>query len=51
MPRCAAHGHKWREIDVTWRTIWLLQKFGLAWDVVPINKNRAAKRTRSAKEG
>jgi stearoyl-CoA desaturase (delta-9 desaturase) len=49
-PRCAAHGHKWWEIDVTWRTIWLLQKLGLAWDVVSINKNRAAKRTRSAKE-
>jgi stearoyl-CoA desaturase (delta-9 desaturase) len=50
-PRCAAHGHKWWEIDVTRGTIWLLQKLGLAWDVVPINKNLTAKRTHSAKEG
>jgi stearoyl-CoA desaturase (delta-9 desaturase) len=49
-PRCAAHGHKWWEIDVTWRTIWLLQKLGLAWDGVPINKNLAAKLTHSAKD-
>ncbi len=49
-PRCAAHGHKWWEFDVTWLSIWLLQKLGLAWDVVPINKKMAAKLTVSVKE-
>lgn len=33
-PRMAKHGHKWWEIDVTFLTIRLLQKLGLAWDVV-----------------
>jgi stearoyl-CoA desaturase (delta-9 desaturase) len=37
-PRCAAHGHRWFEFDVTWITIWLLRAVGLAWDVVPIRK-------------
>jgi stearoyl-CoA desaturase (delta-9 desaturase) len=49
-PRCAAHGHKWWEFDVTWITVWLLQKVGLAWDVVPINKKMARKLSTSAKE-
>jgi fatty-acid desaturase len=33
-PRMANHGHKWWEIDLTFRTIRLMQMFGLAWDVV-----------------
>lgn len=33
-PRMAPHGHKWWELDVTFRTIRLLQLCGLAWDVV-----------------
>lgn len=33
-PRMARHGHKWWEIDVTFITIWLMKKVGLAWDVV-----------------
>jgi stearoyl-CoA desaturase (delta-9 desaturase) len=37
-PRCAAHGHRWFEFDVTWITIWLLRAVGLTWDVVPIRK-------------
>lgn len=36
-PRSAAHGHKWWEFDVTYITIWLLAKVGLARDIVPIN--------------
>jgi stearoyl-CoA desaturase (delta-9 desaturase) len=32
--RAAAHGHKWWEFDVTWLTIRLLEKLGLARDVV-----------------
>jgi stearoyl-CoA desaturase (delta-9 desaturase) len=35
-PRCAAHGHRWWEFDVTY-----LRLVGLAWDVVPINKRLA----------
>jgi stearoyl-CoA desaturase (delta-9 desaturase) len=34
-PRMAQHGHhRWWEIDVTYLTIWLMQRLGLAWDVV-----------------
>ncbi|MAT71512.1 MAG: acyl-CoA desaturase [Planctomycetaceae bacterium] len=32
--RAAAHGHKWWEFDVTWLTIRVLEKLGLARDVV-----------------
>ncbi len=44
-PRCASHGHKWWELDVTWISIWLLKKVGLAWDVVEINRKMAAKQS------
>jgi stearoyl-CoA desaturase (delta-9 desaturase) len=30
----AAHGHKWWEVDVTWMTVRLLERIGLATDVV-----------------
>ena len=33
-PAAAAHGHKWWEFDVTWRTVQLLECVGLAKDVV-----------------
>ena len=33
-PRSARHGHKWWEFDTTWLTIRLLEKLGLATDVV-----------------
>lgn len=32
--RAAAHGHKWWELDVTWLTIRLLEKLGLATNIV-----------------
>jgi stearoyl-CoA desaturase (delta-9 desaturase) len=32
--RCAAHGHKWWEFDVTYITIWALERLGLATGVV-----------------
>ena len=32
--RSAKHGHKWWEIDVTWITVWALEKAGLATNVV-----------------
>lgn len=44
-PRCAAHGHKWWEFDVTYLTIRLLQIVGLAKDVIPINRRMAEKQT------
>jgi stearoyl-CoA desaturase (delta-9 desaturase) len=40
-PRCAAHGHKWWEFDVTWITIWLLGKVGLAWNIVQVRPQKA----------
>jgi stearoyl-CoA desaturase (delta-9 desaturase) len=33
-PRTARHGHRWWELDVTYGTIWLLEKLGLARKVV-----------------
>jgi len=32
--RVASQGHRWYEIDVTYYCIWLMEKIGLAWDVV-----------------
>jgi stearoyl-CoA desaturase (delta-9 desaturase) len=33
-PRCAAHGLRWWEFDLTRYIIWALEKCGLAWNVV-----------------
>jgi stearoyl-CoA desaturase (delta-9 desaturase) len=33
-PRMARHGHKWWEFDVTFLTIRILERLGLAWNVV-----------------
>jgi stearoyl-CoA desaturase (delta-9 desaturase) len=33
-PRCAAHGLRWWEFDLTRYIIWTLEKCGLAWKVV-----------------
>jgi stearoyl-CoA desaturase (delta-9 desaturase) len=33
-PRCVSHGHKWWEIDLTYTFVLLLEKVGLAKDVV-----------------
>ena len=33
-PRSARHGHRWWELDVTFLTIRLWERLGLAWDVV-----------------
>lgn len=42
--RCAAHGHKWWEFDVTFITIRILELLGLATNVVryPLDKAREA---------
>jgi fatty-acid desaturase len=42
--RCAAHGHKWWEFDVTYITIWILERLGLANNVVkfPLQPHRSA---------
>jgi fatty-acid desaturase len=34
--RCAQHGHRWWEIDITYWTIWLLERAGLATRVVKL---------------
>lgn len=36
--RCAMHGHKWWEFDVTWITIRFLEMIGLAKNVVRLNR-------------
>ncbi len=42
--RVAQHGHRWWEIDVTFWTIWTLERTGLVWNVVrkPVNRGRVA---------
>ena len=40
--RSARHGHQWWEIDVTWITICLLEKIGLAKNVVRPTRKRSA---------
>jgi len=32
--RVASQGHRWWEIDTTYYLIWMMEKVGLAWDVV-----------------
>jgi stearoyl-CoA desaturase (delta-9 desaturase) len=34
--RAARHGHRWWELDVTYMTIAIMRRLGLAWNVVPI---------------
>ena len=33
-PRCAAHGQRWWELDVSYLTIWALERIGLASDLI-----------------
>jgi stearoyl-CoA desaturase (delta-9 desaturase) len=41
-PRMANHGHRWWEIDLTFRMIRLMQRLGLAWDVVDYKHRHVA---------
>jgi len=34
--RVARQGHRWWEIDMTYWSIWMMEKIGLAWDVVKL---------------
>ncbi|MEC8553495.1 MAG: fatty acid desaturase [Planctomycetota bacterium] len=42
-PTMAKHGHKWWEIDVTFMTIRIMEKLGLAWDVIDYRNARHRK--------
>ncbi len=54
-PRCVAHGHRWWELDVTYRTIRFLQLVGLARDVVmpsqKLLKKLAAEKVMATEKG
>ena len=41
-PRSASHGMRWWELDVSYLTILLLERVGLAWDVVTPGRQRQA---------
>jgi stearoyl-CoA desaturase (delta-9 desaturase) len=43
-PTSAAHGLGRREVDISAGVIWLLEKTGLAWDVVRISPERMARK-------
>jgi 1-acyl-sn-glycerol-3-phosphate acyltransferase len=47
-PRSATHGLRWWEIDISGLIIRVLQKTGLAWNVVRIDKQRQAAKTANA---
>ena len=38
--RVASQGHRWWEVDVTYWAIWLMEKTGLAWNVVRLKDVR-----------
>ncbi|MEX2172231.1 MAG: fatty acid desaturase [Pirellulales bacterium] len=38
--RVASQGHRWWEIDTTYWCIWMMEKLGLAWDVVRLKDVR-----------
>ncbi len=44
-PRMARHGHRWWEFDATFLTIRLMQRLGLAWDVVDHKSKRRDEQT------
>jgi fatty-acid desaturase len=46
-PRMANHGHKWWELDVTFWTIRLMQRLGLAWDVVDYKRKPQESRAKA----
>jgi len=46
-PRAVSHGHRWWELDLIFGIVWLLERLGLARDVVRPNVNlKPAKRAR-----
>lgn len=42
--RCARHGHRWWELDLTYAVIWILARLGLVWDVVDLRAVGVSKR-------
>jgi stearoyl-CoA desaturase (delta-9 desaturase) len=47
-PTSAAHGLGRREVDISAGVIWLLEKTGLAWDVVRVSPERMARKAAPA---
>ncbi len=46
-PRSARHGHRWWEVDITWWSLWVLERTGLVRDLVRPN-NSALERKAAA---
>jgi len=46
-PTSAAHGFTRREIDISAGVIWLLERMGLAWDVVRVSPERMARKAKA----
>lgn len=43
VPKSARHGFEWFEVDVTWYAIWLLERIGLAKNIIrPLNVHPAS---------
>jgi fatty-acid desaturase len=45
--KSARHGHRWWELDLTWMHVWVLEKLGLATEVIRPRKRRANGKTKS----
>jgi stearoyl-CoA desaturase (delta-9 desaturase) len=48
-PRCAAHGQRWWELDVSYWTIRVLERIGLASDVVKPRRRKTPERSDEAR--
>jgi stearoyl-CoA desaturase (delta-9 desaturase) len=47
-PRTARHGHRWWEVDITFVTLWMLERIGLVRDIVRPNQSALERKQLSA---
>lgn len=45
--RCAKHGHCWWELDMTFAVIWLMERVGLVWNVVRLERGSLPRTARA----
>lgn len=50
IPKSARHGMNWFEVDITWYAVWILEKLGLATNVIRPPKRLADKKLAAAQE-
>jgi stearoyl-CoA desaturase (Delta-9 desaturase) len=50
-PRSASHGMRWYEVDISAMLIWTMEKLGLVWNVVRIDRSILDKRAAGPRAG